>query len=79
LNFKGVQTFLEKSDKFSKVSSAKDTLEYNFTLAHLYSNIESFFTSGKMTLFHTNQGWPLKDTAPSIPSMPLFQTRQGVF
>jgi hypothetical protein len=27
--------------------SSHDILEYNFTLTHLYSNIGSFFTSGK--------------------------------
>jgi hypothetical protein len=47
LNFKGVQTFLEKSDKFLKILSSHDILEYNFTLTQLYSNIGSFFTSGK--------------------------------
>jgi hypothetical protein len=46
-NFKGVQTFLEKSDKFLKILSSHDILEYNFTLTHFYSNIGSFFTSGK--------------------------------
>jgi hypothetical protein len=50
LNFKGVQTFLEKSDKFFKIPSSHDTLEYNFTLTHLYSNIGSLFTSGKNDL-----------------------------
>jgi hypothetical protein len=50
LNFKGLQTFLEKSDKFFKSPSSNDTLEYNFILTHLYSNIESFFTSGKNDL-----------------------------
>jgi hypothetical protein len=35
-NFKGVQTFLEKSDKFLKILSSHDILEYNFTLTHLY-------------------------------------------
>jgi hypothetical protein len=50
LNFKGVQTFLEKSDKFFKISFSNDTLEYNFTLTHLYLNIGSFFTSGKNDL-----------------------------
>jgi hypothetical protein len=38
---------LEKSDKFLKILSSHDILEYNFTLTHLYSNIGSFFTSGK--------------------------------
>jgi hypothetical protein len=32
LNFQGVQTFLKKSDKFSKISYFLDILEYNFTL-----------------------------------------------
>jgi hypothetical protein len=50
LNLKGVQTFLEKSDKFFKILSSHDILEYNFTLTHLYSNIGSFFTSGKNDL-----------------------------
>jgi hypothetical protein len=36
MNFKGIQTFLKKSDKF--------------TLTHLYSNIGSFFTSGNRYL-----------------------------
>jgi hypothetical protein len=31
-----------------------------------------------MSLFHTKQGCPLKDISPSIPSIPLFQTGQGV-
>jgi hypothetical protein len=47
LNFKGVQTFLEKSDKFSKIPSSHDILEYEFRLTNLYSNIESYFTRGK--------------------------------
>jgi hypothetical protein len=50
LNFKGVQTFLEKSDKFSKIPSSHDILQYEFRLTHLYSNIKSFFTSEKMDL-----------------------------
>jgi hypothetical protein len=50
LNFYGVQTFLEKSDKFSKIPCLLDILEYNFILNHLYSNIGSFFTSGKNDL-----------------------------
>jgi hypothetical protein len=44
-----------KSDKFSKILSSHSTLEYEFTLTHLYSNIGSSFTSGKkvLSLFHT--------------------------
>jgi hypothetical protein len=41
---------LEKSDKFSKIPFLLDILEYNFWLTHLYSNIGSFFTSGKNDL-----------------------------
>jgi hypothetical protein len=48
-NFKGIQTFLEKSDKFFKIQSSHEIFEYNFTFTHLQSNIRSFFTSGKMT------------------------------
>jgi hypothetical protein len=33
-NFKGVQTFLEKSDKFLKILSSHGILEYNFKLTH---------------------------------------------
>jgi hypothetical protein len=36
LNFKGVQTFLEKSDKLSKIPSSHDILEYEFILTHLF-------------------------------------------
>jgi hypothetical protein len=50
LNIKVVQTFLEKSDKFSKIPSSQDILEYEFILTHLYSNIGSSFTSGKRDL-----------------------------
>jgi hypothetical protein len=75
MNFKGVPTFLEKSDKFTKIPCSHDIPEYKFILTHLYSNIRSFSTSEKgLSLFHTNQGWPLKDIAPSIPRIPLFQT-----
>jgi hypothetical protein len=49
LNFKGVQIFLEKSDTFSKIPSLHDILEYEFRLTRLYPNIESSFTSRKMT------------------------------
>jgi hypothetical protein len=45
LNFKGIQTFLEKSDKLSKILSSHDILEYEFILTHSYSKVESSFTS----------------------------------
>jgi hypothetical protein len=38
---------LEKSDKFSKIPCSQDIPDYNFISTHLYSNIRSFFTSGK--------------------------------
>jgi hypothetical protein len=50
MNLKGVQTFLDKSNKFSKILCFYDIPEYNFTLTHLYSNIRIFFTSGKNDL-----------------------------
>jgi hypothetical protein len=43
---------MEKSDKFSKIPSSHDILEYKFILTHLYSNIESSFISGKRTLVY---------------------------
>jgi hypothetical protein len=74
LNFKGVQTFLEKSDKFFKISSSNYTLEYNFTLTHLYSNIGSFFTSDKNDgAIHTQCSWPLRDVGPSNTNTLLIQ------
>jgi hypothetical protein len=74
LNFKGVQTFLEKSDKFFKIPSSHDTLEYNFTLTHLYSNIGSLFTSGKNdSAIHIKCSWPLRDVGPSNTNTPLIQ------
>ncbi len=80
LNFKGVQTFLEKSDKFSKIPCLLDILEYNFTLTHLYSNIGSFFTSGKNdSEIHTQCSWPLRDVGPSNTSTPLIQNWERVF
>jgi hypothetical protein len=55
MNFKGVQTLLEKYDKFSKIPSSHDILEYKFTLTHLYTNIGNSITSGEKVLssFHT--------------------------
>jgi hypothetical protein len=46
MNFKGIQTFLNKSDKFYKIPYPHSILDYQFILTHLYSNIGSFFTSG---------------------------------
>jgi hypothetical protein len=36
------------SEKFYKIPYLLDILEYDFTLTHLYSKFESYFTSGKM-------------------------------
>jgi hypothetical protein len=52
LNFKGIRTFLKKSDKFYKISYPHPILDYQFTLTHLYSNIESLFTSGNRYLVY---------------------------
>jgi hypothetical protein len=80
LNFKGVQTFLEKSGKFFKIPFSHDILEYNFTLTHLYSNIGSFFTSGKNDCeIHSQCSWPLRDIGPSNISTPLIQILERVF
>jgi hypothetical protein len=50
MNFKGIQTFLKKSDKFSKIPSSHGILECEFILTHLYSKIGSSFTSGRKDL-----------------------------
>jgi hypothetical protein len=50
LNFKGIQTFWQKSQNFLKILSSHDLQEYEFRLAHLYSRIWSSFTSGKYDL-----------------------------
>jgi hypothetical protein len=36
LNFRGVQTFLKKIDKFSKISSSHDLHKSEFSWVHLY-------------------------------------------
>jgi hypothetical protein len=41
MNFKGIQTFLKKSDKFYKIPYPHLVLDYKFALTHLYSNIRS--------------------------------------
>jgi hypothetical protein len=43
---------MEKSDKFSKIPSSHYILEYEFILTHLYSNIGSSFTCGKIDLVY---------------------------
>jgi hypothetical protein len=49
LNFKGVQTFLEKSNKFSKIPLSHDISEYKFILTHLYFKLEVPLQVVKMT------------------------------
>jgi hypothetical protein len=44
LNFKGVQTFWEKSDKFTKILSLTDLHECEFSWSQLYAIIENFYT-----------------------------------
>jgi hypothetical protein len=72
---------LEKSDKFSKIPCLPDILESNFRLTHLYSNIGSFFTSGKNDLveFILKNSLPLRGVGHSTTIIPLIQTWQGVF
>jgi hypothetical protein len=52
MNFKGIQTFLKKYDKFYKIPYPHPILDYKFTLTHLYSNIGSFLTSGNRYLVY---------------------------
>jgi hypothetical protein len=65
-NFKGFQTFMEKSDNFYKILSSQAWLEDNFTLAHLYLNIGSSFTSEKKDLvkFRLNRAGHLRVLLP---------------
>jgi hypothetical protein len=56
-----------------------DILEYNFTLTHLYSKFESYFTSGKMTcIIYIQYSWSLRGVGHSTTITPLIQTWQGV-
>jgi hypothetical protein len=49
-------------------------------LTYLYSNIGSFFTSGKNdSEIHTQNSWPLRGVGHSTTITPLIQTWQGVF
>jgi hypothetical protein len=52
LNFKGIQRFLKKSDKFYKIPYPYPILDYKFILTHLYSNIGSSFISGNRYLVY---------------------------
>jgi hypothetical protein len=51
LNFKGVQTFWEKSHKFPKILSWGDIDEHQFCWSHLYGWIWSFYTSAPLVWF----------------------------
>jgi hypothetical protein len=41
MNFKGIETFLKKPNKFYKILYPHPILDYKFIFTHLYSNIES--------------------------------------
>jgi hypothetical protein len=74
MNFKRVPTFLEKSDKFTKIPCSLAILEYNFTLTHVYSKFGSYFASGKNdSVIHTQCSWPLRDVGPPNTTTPLIQ------
>jgi hypothetical protein len=47
MNFKGVQTFWEKSGKFTKILSQQGLHKSEFSWAHLYAKIWSSNTSAK--------------------------------
>jgi hypothetical protein len=49
MNFKRVLTFLEKSDKFTKIPCSLAILEYNFTLTHFIQNLGVTLQVVKMT------------------------------
>jgi hypothetical protein len=68
MNFKGIQTFLKKSGKFYKIPYPHPILDYKFTLTYLYSNIESFFTSGNRYLvcFILNKAGHLRVLCPLL-------------
>jgi hypothetical protein len=51
LNFLGVQTGLEKSDKFLKIHISPDIPDYEFRLAWLYGKTWNFQTSSPWTWF----------------------------
>jgi hypothetical protein len=53
LNFKEIQIFLKKSDKFYKIPYPHPILDYKFTLTHLYLNIGTFFTGENMYLVYS--------------------------
>jgi hypothetical protein len=51
LNFKGVQTFWEKSHKLTKIIICQVLQNYNFRSHHLYSGFPCSFTSGIMNTY----------------------------
>jgi hypothetical protein len=50
LNFKGIQTFLKKSDKFSKIPCSNDISEYKFILTYFKLFPKYLATLGYCTL-----------------------------
>jgi hypothetical protein len=55
MNFKGVQTFWEKSGKFTKILSQQGLHKSEFSWAHLYAKIWSSNTSAKMNWFENKK------------------------
>jgi hypothetical protein len=55
LNFKGVQTFRQKSHQSPKIQHWHVLQEYEFILAHLHLKIWSSFTNDKYDLVYKNQ------------------------
>jgi hypothetical protein len=55
LNFKGVQTFRQKSHQSPKIQPSHVLQEYKFILAHLHLRIWSSFTNDKYDLVYKNQ------------------------
>jgi hypothetical protein len=81
LNFKEIQSFLKKSDKFSKIPCYHDIPEYKFILTRFYSNIGSSYTSGKNDLVQiiSKIVVHLRVLYPPVTNSPLIQTGQGMF
>jgi hypothetical protein len=80
LNFKGIQTF-KTFDKFYKIPYPHAILDYKFTLSHLYSNIGSFFTSGREDLVQiiSKIACHFRGIVPLITNSTLIHTGQAVF
>jgi hypothetical protein len=51
LNFKRIQTYWEKSQKFSKIRVCQGLHNCNFIFPHLHREIPSFFTKANMSTY----------------------------